>query len=161
MNTSRQIQFVLGTILLWSSTSVSIFAASYTINPEKFQLDTVKLPVESVPVRSLNLTPDTTLIAQNMGNQIYNMVRQIDRDSYYIPKFEDALKKPDSKKIILEFCPSQPQDKVDFCWKILQMWSTAKEMQVLDSTNSGMDLIKKMMDISDAVNTVIRQRRSQ
>ncbi|HEY9854014.1 MAG TPA: hypothetical protein V6D28_31395 [Leptolyngbyaceae cyanobacterium] len=159
MNTSRQIQFVLGTILLWSSTAVSSFAASYTINPEKFQSDTVKLPVESTPVRSLNLTPDTTLIAQNVADQISNIARQLDRYNGYIPKFEDALTKPDSKQIILAFCPSQPQDKVDLCWNILQMWSTGKEMQVLDSRN--WDLLDKISDVTQAVSEARRQRRGQ
>lgn len=158
MNTSRQIQIALGTILLWSSTSVSSFAATNTINPEKFQSDKVKRPVESTPVRSLNLTPDSNLIAQNMGDQIYNIARQIDRDGY-IPKWEDALKKPDSKQIILGFCPSQPQDKVDQCWKILQMWSAGKEMQVLESKN--WDLMDKISDVSRAVSEARRQRRAQ
>lgn len=158
MNTSRQIQIALGTILLWSSTSVSSFAASYTINPEKFQLDKVKLPVESTPVRSLNLTPDTTLIAQNFGAQIYNIARQIDRYGY-IPKWEDALTKPDSKQIILAFCPSQPQDRVDYCWKVLSAWSAGKEMQVLESRN--WDLMDKISDVSQAVSEARRQRMAQ
>lgn len=158
MNTYRKIQIALGAIFLWSSTAVSGFAATNTITPEKFQLNTVKLPVESTPVRSLNLTPDTTLIAQNVGDRIYNVARQIDRYGY-IPKWEDALTKPDSKQIILAFCPSQPQDKIDLCWQILQMWSAGKEMQVMESSN--WDLMDKISDVSRAVSEARRQRRAQ
>ena len=65
-STYRKIQIALGTILLWSSTSVSSFAYTNTITPGKFQSDTVKLPVESIPSRQLNRTQDTVLIAGEM-----------------------------------------------------------------------------------------------
>jgi|AGSF01.1.fsa_nt_gi hypothetical protein len=62
MNTSRKIQIALGTIFLWSSTSISSFAATNSITSEKFQSDSVKLPVESIPSKQLNSTQDTYLV---------------------------------------------------------------------------------------------------
>ncbi|HBK98213.1 MAG TPA: hypothetical protein DD001_13325 [Microcoleaceae bacterium UBA10368] len=157
MNTSRKIQIALGTIFLWSSTSISSFAATNSITSEKFQSDSVKLPVESIPSKQLNSTQDTYLIAQS-STQIYDMLNRADssRDKYF-PKFEDALTKPDSKKILLEFCPSQPQDKVDNCWRMLNNWAMTKEMMALDSSNYA--LVDKMRDISMAVIDIRRNKR--
>lgn len=156
MSTSRKIQLALGTILLWSSTSISSFAATNTITSEKFQSDPVKLPFESIPSGQLNSTQDTYLIAQS-GTQIYDMLNRMDYyGDKYFPKFEDALKKPDSKKILLEFCPSQPQDKVDQCWRTLDHWVMAKEMMAMDADN--WDLVDKMMDIGDAVREIRNKR---
>lgn len=150
MNTSRKIQIALGTILLWSSTSVSSFAST-DINPGKFQSNTVNLPVKSIPSSPLNLTPDTHLIAQNYGDQMYNLARRMDDDNY-IPKFEDAFEEPDGQKIILEFCPSQPQDKVDHCWEVLYLWSVATEMRAFESRD--FDVLEKIIEISDAASTM-------
>lgn len=155
MSTSRKIQIALGAILLWSSTSVSSFAATNTVNPGKNQSVTEKIPVESIPVRSLNLTPDSNLIAQLRGDLVYNTARGMDRDGY-IPQWEDALKKPDSKQIILAFCPSQPQDKVDHCWHVLQYWSDAQILLAVESAN--IDIQKKMRDLRDAVGDAINAR---
>ncbi len=156
MNASRKIQIALGTIFLWSSTAVSSFAATNLITSEKFQSDSVKLSVESIPSRQLNLTPDTYLIAQS-GAQFYDMLRQVDwsRDKYF-PQFEEALNKPDSKAILLAFCPSQPQEKVENCWRTLGRWVMAKEMMAIDADN--WDLLEKMSDIGDAVQNIINPR---
>jgi len=61
MSIQRNIRVAIGTILLLlllSSTSVSSFAATNTITSGKFQSDTVKLPVESIPSRQLNFTQE-------------------------------------------------------------------------------------------------------
>lgn len=156
MNISRKIQIALGTIFLWSSTSISSFAATNSITSEKFQADSVKLPVESIPSRQLNLTPDTYLIAQD-GARLYDQLNRVDysRDKYF-PKFEDALKKPDSKTILLAFCPSQPQDKVDNCWRMLHSWVGVKEIMAMESNN--WDLVEKMSEIRDAVFEIRKKR---
>ena len=136
MNTSRKIQIALGTIFLWSSTSVSIFAATNTITPGKFQLDTVKLPVESTPVRSLNLTPDTTLIAQDLGS----ILRQLPNSYAYTSKFEEAWKQPDRKERILNFCNSTPPDKdVKRCYNYLRLWLMNKQDQYFNSNMNPRD----------------------
>lgn len=155
MNTSRKIQIALGTIFLWSSTSISSFAATNSITSEKFQSDSVKLPVESIPSKQLNSTQDTYLIAQS-STQLYDMMYRGDssRDKYF-PKFEDALTKPDSKTILLAFCPSQPQDKVDNCWRMLNAWTGLKQMMAMDSRNY--DLMEKMQDIRMAVIDIRRK----
>ena len=150
MNKSRKIQLALGTILLWSSTAVSSFAAT-NINPEKVQSYTVKISGESIPSRQLNLTPDTNLIAQSdadIARMIYNVALSRDGNGY-IPIWENALNQPDAKKIILEFCPSQPQDKVDACWELIKFWSSAKMMGLLDSKNY--DLLLKINDIQNGI----------
>ncbi|MCT7950237.1 hypothetical protein NG798_10600 [Ancylothrix sp. C2] len=156
MNTSRKIQIALGTIFLWSSTSISSFAATNLITSENFQSDSVKLPVESIPSRQLNSTQDTYLIAQS-ASQIYDMVRRADwSGDKYFPKFEDALTKPDSKTILLAFCPSQPQDKVENCWRMLNAWAGTKAMMAMDADN--FDLADKLMDISNAVREIRMKR---
>ena len=96
MNTSRKIQIALGTIFLWSSTSISSFAATNSITSEKFQSDSVKLPVESIPSKQLNSTQNTYLIAQS-GTQIYDMLKRADNDNYFL-KLEDALTNQTVKK---------------------------------------------------------------
>lgn len=144
MNTSRKIQIAIGTMLLWVSTAVSGLAAT-SINSGKFQSDTVKVSGDSLPVRSL--TPDTHLIAQNTGDMLYRMAWQMDYNRY-IPKWEEALKQPDAEQIIVAFCPSQPQDKVEDCWELLEMWSTAQQLKALDSDNY--DLFETFIPIKRA-----------
>jgi len=90
MSTYRKIQIALGTILLWSSTSVSSFAATNPITPGKFQLDTVNLSVESLPSRQLNLTPDTNLIAGDIRNQMSRIMYA----SYRFSRFDEIWKNP-------------------------------------------------------------------
>jgi hypothetical protein len=120
MSTPRKIQIALGTILLWSSTSVSSFAATNTITPGTFQSDTVKLPVESIPSRQLNLTPDTYLIAQmDLGG----ILRSLDSRGVYRDKFEEAWKQPDRKTKLLDLCKSQPPEgNVSRCTSVLKLW---------------------------------------
>lgn len=134
MSTSRKIQIALGAILLWSSTSVSSFAATNTINPGKNQSDTVTLPIESIPSRQLNLTPDTKLIAQMDFGAI---LRQQPNSSAYISKFEEAWKQSDRKQRILNFCNSTPPDNdVRRCYTYLRLWLIDKENKYF---NSGMN----------------------
>ena len=153
MNRSRKIQIALGTILLWSSTTVSSFAAT-NINPGKNQLNTVNLPVESIPSSQLNLTPDTNLIAQSNGDLMYKIARQID-DNNFIGVWEDFLTKREStetiKKTILEFCPSTPQELIKNCWMVLVMWSFAKQDQILESRNY---VLVRFLDVLDDINRV-------
>lgn len=157
MNTSRKIQIALSTIFLWSSTSISSFAATNLITSEKFQSDPVKLPAESIPFGRLNSTQDTYLIAQ-YGSQIYDMLSQSDYNGdRYFPKFEEAFKKPDGKTILLAFCPSQPQDKVDRCWQTLGHWVIGKESMAIDANNWG--LLSKISDIGRAVQEVTIKRQ--
>lgn len=147
MNTSRQIQIALGTILLWSSTSVSSFAATNTINPGKNQSDTVKLPFESIPSRQLNLTPDTKLIAQM---DIGAMLRQMPNSSAYTSKFEEAWKQPDRKQRILNFCNSTPPDQnVQRCYSYLRLWLLDKQDQYFNSNMRPRDPGLEGQDFDD------------
>lgn len=145
MNTSRKIQIAIGTMLLWVSTAASGLAAT-SINSGKFQSDTVKVSGDSLPVRSLK--PDTHLIAQNYGDMLSGMALRRD-DNGYIPKWEEALKQPNAQQIIVAFCPSQPQDKVEDCWRVLDLWLKAQIFKALESENY--DLFNTFSPIRNAV----------
>ena len=132
MSTSRKIQIALGAILLWSSTSVSSFAATNTINPGKNQSDIVKLSVESIPSRQLNLTQDTKLIAFDFGQ----ILRQMPGASDLTPKFEEAWKQSDRKQRILGLCNSPPSGvDVDGCYDIIHIWLMDKKDKAINSRN--------------------------
>ena len=120
MSTYRQISIPLGTILLWLSTSVSSFAATNTITPVKFQSDTVKLSVENIPSRQLNLTPDTHLIA----GQIRDMLSRIPQIYYTFKDFDDIWKNPtDRQKRLFDYCNTQKNFPVDRCLSLLNAWA--------------------------------------
>ena len=123
MSTYRQLQIPLGTILLWLSTSVSSFAATNTITPGKFQSDTVKLSVESIPSRQLNLTPNTNLIA----GQIRDILNRIPVVSNTLYKFDEIWKNPtDRQKRLFDYCNSQKDFPVDQCLSFLDAWAGDK-----------------------------------
>ncbi|MCL1466604.1 hypothetical protein [Argonema galeatum] len=142
MSTYRKIQIALGTILLWSSTSVSSFAYTNTITPGKFQSDTVKLPVESVPSRQLTLTQDTVLIA----GEIRNMMSRIPLVSYTFARFDAIWKNPtDRKKRLFDYCNSQKNFPVKRCFSFIQLWFG----DVIE--NSDFDGYREMDDIIDEI----------
>lgn len=119
MSTSRKIQLALGTILLWSSTSVSSFAATNTINPGKFQSDTVKLSVESIPSRQLNLTPDPKLIAGEMRD----MLSKIPHVSSTFSIWDEIWNTPtERQKRLFDYCNGQKDFPVQKCFSFLKVW---------------------------------------
>ncbi|MEG4946275.1 hypothetical protein QUA76_06605 [Microcoleus sp. F8-A4] len=106
--------------LLWSSTSVSSFAATNSITSEKFQSDTVKLPVESIPSRQLNLTPDTYLIAGEFRNTMSRVPGGYDT----FQAFDEIWKNPaDRKKRLFDYCSTQKVLSVKLCFKLLTVWA--------------------------------------
>lgn len=132
MNASRKIQIALGTILLWSSTSVSSFAATNTVNPGKNQLDTVNLPVENTPSRQLNLTPDTYLIA----GQFRDMMSRVPGGYETFKAFDEIWKNPtDRKKRLFDYCNTQKVLSVKLCFRMLTIWAddTAESANRRDS----------------------------
>lgn len=132
MSTSRKIQIALGAILLWSSTSVSGFAATNTINPEKNQSDTVKLPVESIPSRQLNLTPDTYLIA----GEFRDMMSRVPGGYATFKAFDEIWKNPaDRKKRLFDHCNTQKDLSVKLCFRMLTIWAddTQESANIKDS----------------------------
>jgi hypothetical protein len=136
MSTSRKIQLALVASLLWSSTSVSSLAATNTITPEKNQSVTVKIPVESLPSRQLNLTPDTKLIAIDIGD----ILRQLPDSYQYTSKFEEAWKQSDRKQRILGFCNSPPSGMdVETCYNYLQMWLLDRRQKYFQANNPAPD----------------------
>ena len=153
MSTYRKIQIALGTILLWSSTSVSSFAYTNTITPGKFQSDTVKLPVESLPSRQLNLTPDTNLIA----GEIRDMFSRIPKVSYTLGKFDEIWKNPvDRNKRLIDYCNTQKDVGVSQCFGFLQMW-IGDEMENREYRN-----IDELQNLTDAVmDEIIKMRQNQ
>ncbi|HBK98210.1 MAG TPA: hypothetical protein DD001_13310 [Microcoleaceae bacterium UBA10368] len=149
MSTSRKIQIALGAILLWSSTSVSSFATTNTINPGKNHSDTVKLPVESLPSGQLNLTPETQLIAQM---DIGDMLRQMPSSYAYTSKFEEAWKQPDRKQRILGFCNSPPSGlNVQRCYSYLKLWLINKQDQYFNSGMNPPDPALEGQDFRDLI----------
>lgn len=149
MSTSRKIQIALGAVLLWSSTSVSGFAATNTINPGKNQSDTVKLSVESITSGQLNLTPDTKLIAQM---DIGALLRQMPDSYKYTSKFEEAWKQPDRKQRILGFCNSPPSGlEVKRCYQYLKIWLIDKEDKYYNSRMNPRDPTIEGQDFLDLV----------
>jgi len=149
MSTSRKIQIALGAILLWSSASVSSFAATNTVNPGKNQSDTVKLPVESLPSGQLNLTPETQLIAQT---DIGDMLRRMPNSSDYTSKFEEAWKQPDRKQRILGFCNSPPSGlNAKTCYKYLKLWLINKRDQYFKSNMNPRDPALEGQDFRDLI----------
>ncbi len=132
MNTYRQLQIPLGTILLWLSTSVSSFAATNTITPVKFQSDTVKLSVENIPSRQLNLTPDTHLIAGRIRDSLSRspIVAKLFARFDDIWKEENRHLQPDlsltaRNRVIFNYCKIQKEIPVtvDVCYNRLSMWA--------------------------------------
>ena len=120
MSTSRKIQIALVASLLWSSTSVSSFAATNSITSEKFQSDTVKLPVESIPSRQLNLTPDTYLIA----GQFRDMLSRVPGAYATFKAFDEIWKNPaDRKKRLFDYCNTQKELSVKLCFRMLTVWA--------------------------------------
>ncbi|XWK86695.1 MAG: hypothetical protein U7127_21190 [Phormidium sp.] len=119
MNTSRKIQIALGTIFLWSSTSVSIFAATNTINSGKFQLDTVEFSVESIPSKQLNLTPNTTLVA----GQIRDAMMRIPYVPGLFDGFDNIWKNRENRQQrLFDFCRSYGHFPYDRCLDFLMLW---------------------------------------
>ena len=163
MNRSRKIQFALGTILLWSSTTVSSLAAT-NINPGKNQLNTVNLPVERTPSTQLNLIPNTNLIAKPIP--IYGHPEIHLDDNIFISKWEDLLKKDEStetiKKTILEFCPSLPEEVrqllLEPCWRTLKSWSFEKPDQIRESRDFK---LVRFIEILDYINKVAIQEHDK
>ena len=145
MSTYRKIQIALGTLLLWSSTSVSSFAATNTITtltPGTLQSDTVKLPVESIPSRQLNLTPDTNLIA----GQFRDMFTRIPIVSYTFGKFDQIWKNPvDRQKRLFDYCNTQKDAQVNQCFSFIQIW-IEDEMENRDYNN-----IDELENLSDEI----------
>ncbi|MEG4944857.1 hypothetical protein [Microcoleus sp. F4-D5] len=121
MSTSRKIQQIaLVASLLWSSTSISSFAATNSITSEKFQSDTVKLPVESIPSRQLNLTPDTYLIA----GEIRDMMSRVPGGYATFKAFDEIWKNPaDRKKRLFDYCNTQKVLSVKLCFRMLTVWA--------------------------------------
>lgn len=120
MSTYRKIQIALGTILLWSSTSVSSFAYTNTITPGTFQSDTVTLPVESIPSRQLNLTPDTYLIA----GEFRNMLSRVPGGYATFQSFDEIWKNPaDRKTRLFDYCNTQKLLSVKLCFRMLTIWA--------------------------------------
>ncbi|MEG4524229.1 hypothetical protein QUB61_15550 [Microcoleus sp. C2D2] len=120
MSTSRKIQIALVASLLWSSTSISSFAATNSITSEKFQSDTVKLPVESIPSRQLNLTPDTYLIA----GQFRDMLSRVPGAYATFQAFDEIWKNPaDRKKRLFDHCNTQKALSVKQCFTMLTVWA--------------------------------------
>ncbi|MEG4030719.1 MULTISPECIES: hypothetical protein [unclassified Microcoleus] len=106
--------------LLWSSTSVSSFAATNTITSGKFQSDTVKLPVESIPSRQLNLTPDTYLIA----GQFRDMLSRVPGGYETFRAFDEIWKNPaDRKTRLFDHCNTQKALSVKLCFRLLTVWA--------------------------------------
>ncbi len=133
MSTYRQLQIPLGTILLWLSTSVSSFAATNTITPVKFQSDTVKLSVENIPSRQLNLTPDTHLIAGRIRDSLVSRSPIVAK---LFQKFDDIWKEENRhpqpnlsltarNRVIFNYCKIQKEIPVtvDVCYNRLSMWA--------------------------------------
>lgn len=142
MSTYRKIQIALGTILLWSSTSVSSFAATNTITPGKFQSDPVKLPVESIPSRQLNFTPDTNLIA----GQIRDQFSRVMYASYTFARFDEIWKNPvDRKKRLFDYCNAEKDFPVKLCFSFMQIW-------LLDTDFSEPNDYTDMDNIMDEIN---------
>lgn len=145
MSTSRQIQIALGAILLWSSTAVSSFAATNTIIPGKFQSDTVKLPVESIPSRQLNLTPDTYLIA----GQFRDMLSKVPGGYATFKAFDEIWKNPaDRKTRLFDYCNTQKVLAVKLCFRMLTIWADdtgeSANRKDSDELNNIFDEARKM-----------------
>ena len=120
MSTSRKIQIALVASLLWSSTSISSFAATNSITSEKFQSDTVKLPVERIPSRQLNLTPDTYLIA----GQFRDMLSKVPGGYATFKSFDEIWKNPaDRKTRLFDYCNTQKVLSVKLCFRMLTIWA--------------------------------------
>jgi len=151
MSTYRKIQLSIGTVVLCLSTSVSGFAATNAITPGKFQSDTVKLPVASIPSRQLNLTPDTNLIA----GQIRDDLSRSPTISRLFSRFDDIWEVPrDRQKRLFDYCNSQkefPSFDAKRCYRMLRIWVVDKDESSMDRNESD-ELIK--ID-----NEIIRQLR--
>ncbi|WP_333307732.1 hypothetical protein [Microcoleus sp. B7-D4] len=132
--------------LLWSSTSISSFAATNSITSEKFQSDTVKLPVESIPSRQLNLTPDTNLIAGDIRNQVSRMMYA----SYTFSRFDEIWKNPvDRQKRLFAHCNAVKEFPVKLCFSFLQLWlgdsiETFRDENDFTDMDNIMDELNKM-----------------
>ena len=142
MNTSRKIQIALGTILLWSSTSVSSFAATNTITPGKLNSVTVKIPVETIPSRQLNLRQDTNLIA----GQIRYIMTRVPQVNDAFNKFDEIWKNPaDRQKRLFDYCNSQKDFSTSNCFNFIKMWA----LDLTDDSNRN-DL-SELYNVIDAV----------
>lgn len=124
MSTSRKIQIALGAILLWSSASVSSFAATNTINPEKFQSDTVKLPVESMPSSQLNRTQYAQLRADpTSARALFDRVVSDANNIWQNPA--------DRRQKLLDYCNTPPENlDVNRCLKHLNSWVMLRSYQI-------------------------------
>ncbi|XZN99755.1 MAG: hypothetical protein ACM65L_14470 [Microcoleus sp.] len=105
--------------------------------------------MESIPVRSLNLTPDTYLIAQmDLGS----LLRQLPNSSAYTSKFEEAWKQPDRKQRILGFCNSPPSGlNVRMCYNFLKMWLMDKQEKYFNSSMNPRDPALEGQDFDDLI----------
>lgn len=138
MSTSRKIQIALVASLLWSCASVSSFAATNAVNPGKNQSFTEKIPVESIPVRQLNLTPDSNLIAGKIRDQL----GQIPKIESTFSTWDDIWKTPtDRQKRLFDYCNTQKDFTVQQCFSFLQVW-------VVDA----MDTVRSARDFDDRRN---------
>ncbi|HAG82094.1 MAG TPA: hypothetical protein DCL61_13235 [Cyanobacteria bacterium UBA12227] len=147
MSTYRKIQIALGTILLWSSTAVTSFAATNTITAGTFQSDTLKLSVESIPSKPLNLTQDTYLIA----GELRDMLSRIPGVYDIFKNFDEIWKNPaDRQKRLFDYCNTQKNVEVDQCFNFLRVW-------VMDQFESDNDDFEELIAINEALIERIRQ----
>ncbi|MBE9127103.1 MULTISPECIES: hypothetical protein [unclassified Coleofasciculus] len=84
----------------------------------------MKLSVESIPSRQLNLTPGTNLIA----GQIRDMLIRIPVVYQAFSKFDEIWKNPaDRQKRLFDYCNTQKDLQVDQCFSFLELWTTDPE----------------------------------
>lgn len=154
MSIQRNIRVAIGTMLLLSSTSVSSFAATNTITSEKFQSDTVKLSVESIPSRQLNFTQDTYLIA----GQLRDMLSRSPEISSTFRKFDEIWKDPENSKTqdpansrktrLFDYCKTQTNN--ERCLRFLKVWIVDTQDDLLMSRrgfdSSQFDELDKLFD---------------
>lgn len=158
MKTSRKIQIALGTILLWSSTSVSSFAATNTITPGKNQSDTVNLPVESTPSRQLNPTQYNNLVAQSRDSMRF-MLGRVPGGYDTFKAFDEIWKnRADRKQRFLDYCNSQKLLPINQCFSFLLVWTMDIEDTMLNSGNFQRQDLDDLDEISTAV---MDMRRAQ
>lgn len=128
MSTSCKIQIALGAILLLSSTSVSSFAATNTVNPGKNQSVTEKIPEHLLAQYPEQKLPSIVYSPDKYDAEIQKIrseLAQYDRDSYLLT-FEHILQIPGGEETLMNFCSYQPQNKVARCWLLLYDWIPRK-----------------------------------
>jgi hypothetical protein len=142
-------------MLLLSSTSVSSFAATNTITSEKFQSDTVKLPVESIPSRQLNFTQDTYLIAGRMRD----IMSRAPGVYYLFSKFDEIWKDPANSKTqdpansrktrLFDHCKTQTDFGNDQCLSLLRLWIMDTQDDLYSSRRTDYSQVDELDKIKD------------